>query len=240
MFIKSSYVTVSIISGLATVALSSPSQAALINFRSWNEVGDIAAPSLGKVDLSSNARNNDDSPAPDSNFYFSNNPAVDVQTLESNLGLTSGSLDPDPDNFIVALEGSGVQQQYIFTQKTSFSFDWTFLTNEQSPFDFNDYAFVAINGQIQNLASASNSVALIPPSTNYSREVLGSYTQIFNPGTYSIALGGVDVNSFDQTSALRISNASIETVSEPSSIFGLLVFFGLGIFFSRTQLIEHK
>jgi hypothetical protein len=246
MSIKTSSLTVGLVFGLSTLVLASPSQAALINFSSWNLVGDVATPSLGRADFSSNALQNDDSPNPDSDFNFSTIPAVDSLTLESSLGLPSQSLDPDPANFIFAFEGSGLQQEYTFTEETTFSFNWTFLTNDQtrniSGFDFDDYAFIALDDQIIPLASTNSSVStLIPSSTNYSREVSGNYTQTFSPGTYRIALGVVDVGSFDSTSALQINNGQLsnQQVPEPTSWLGLLVVVPLGLlrtrFFRQSQ-----
>jgi hypothetical protein len=233
MSIKPSTLTIGIISSLSTLVLASSSQAALINFSSWNKAGDVATPALGRADLSTNALQNDDSPNPDSDFNFSNNPAIDSPTLESTLGLPSQSLDPDPNNFIFAFEGSGLENQYTFTEDTTLSFNWTFLTNDQtrntSGFDFDDYAFIALDDQIQTLASTNSSVStLIPSSTNFSREVSGNYTRTFSPGIYSIALGVVDVGSFDLTSALKINNAQLsnQQVPEPNSLFGLLVPIG--------------
>ena len=246
MSIKTSSLTVGIFFGLGTLVLASPSQAALINFGSWNLVGDVATPSLGRADLSSNALQNDDSPNPDSDFNFSTIPAVDSPTLESSLGLPPQSLDPDPLNFIFAFEGSGLQQEYTFTEETTFSFNWTFLTNDQtrniSGFDFDDYAFIALDDQILTLASTNSSVStLIPsPGTNYSREVSGTYTQTFSPGTYRIALGVVDVGSFDSTSALQINNGQLQLpsqqVPESNSWLGLLVPLG----FLSTRFLRQR
>ncbi|MDB9421098.1 hypothetical protein PN467_11360 [Microcystis aeruginosa CS-563/04] len=246
MSIKSSSLTFGFIFGLSSLIFASPSQAALINFSSWNLAGDVVTPALGQVDLSTNALQNDDSPSADNNFNFSNLPAIDSLTLESNLGLPSQSLDPDPSNFVFAFEGSGLENAYTFTEETTLSFNWTFLTNDEtrdlSGFDFDDYAFIALNDQIQTLASTNSSIStLIPSSTNFSREVSGSYTQTFSPGTYSIALGVVDVGSFDQTSALIINNAQLSSQSnqpipESNSLLSLLVpigFFAVSFFHRR-------
>ena len=235
MSIKFSSLTFGFIFGLSSLIVAKSSQAALINFSIWNLAGDVEITSLGQVDLSTNALQNDDSPSPDSNFNFSNLPAIDTATLESNLGLPSQSLEPDHNNFVFAFEGSGLENQYTFTEETTLSFNWTFLTNDEtrnlSGFDFDDYAFIALNDQIQTLASTNSSIStLIPSSTNFSRQVSGSYTQTFSPGTYSIAWGVVDVGSFDQTSALTVNNAQLfpfnQPIPEPNSLFSLLVPIG--------------
>lgn len=234
MSVNFSTLTVGMIFSFGAVVLSSPSQAAMIDFSDWNLVGDVATTSLGSADLSSQALQNDDSPNPDSDFNFSTIPAVDILTLESSLGLPPFSLDPDPFNFIFAFEGSGLQQEYNFTEDTTLSFNWRFLTNDLtrsiSGFDFDDYAFIALDDEILTLASTNSSVStLIPSSTNYSREVSGTYTQTFSPGTYRIALGVVDVGSFDNTSALQVNNAQLSSqqVPESNSLVGLLVPVGL-------------
>lgn len=230
MPIKSSCLTFGFIFSLTTIVFISPSQAFSINFSSWKQAGDVSTPSVGTADLSTNALKNDDFPSADSNFNFSNNPAIDSQNLELNLGLPPQSLDPAPNNLISAFEGSGLQQQYIFSEETIFSFNWTFLTNEQPSFDYNDYAFIALDGQIQTLANTNNSITLIPPNSGFSRGLSGMYTQTLSPGMYNIALGVVDVGSFDVTSALQVRNAQLssQAVPEPISILGSLIALGFG------------
>lgn len=231
MFIKASTLSATLLSVIGTFTVANPSQAALIDLSIWNQLGDVNSPSLGQANLSTNALQDDDFPAADSNFNFSNNPAIDSPTLEFNLGLPTESLDPDPVNFIFAFEGSGLQQKYTFLQETQLVFDWTFLTNDLTQningFDFDDYAFISIDDQVFILASTNNSISnLIPSSTDFSREISDTYTQIFNPGTYSIALGVVDVGNNNNTSALIISNAQIlnnQQVPESSSLLALLV-----------------
>ena len=239
MSIKSSSLTVGLVFSLGTLVVATPAQAALIDFSTWNQFGDVDTPALGAADLSSNALQNDDSgigSGSDTDFNFSGDAAIDSITLESDLGLPAESLDPDPDNFIVATEGSGLQQQLIFTETTTFSFDWTFLTNDEtkdlSGFDGDDYAFLAIDGVVSTLASTNSSVStLVPSGSNYLREVSGTFSQTFSPGTYDLALGVLDVDDIALTSALQISNADLasqpsQQVPEPSSGLGLLVTLG--------------
>ena len=228
----------SIIFGLSTLALASPSQAAPINFSSWNQFGDVSSPAIGQANFSTNALQNDDFPAPDSNFNLSTFPAVDSSILESSLGLVPQSLDPDPLNFVTAFEGSGLQQQYTFSQETTFSFNWTFLTNDLTHnlggLNFDDYAFIALDNQVQTLASTNSSISiLIPSSTNFSREVSGTYQKIFSPGIYKIALGVVDIGDYNNTSALKIGNAQVTAVPEPLNILGAVTALGFGVFLKR-------
>ncbi|PSB57867.1 hypothetical protein [Chamaesiphon polymorphus] len=237
MFFKSSILTIGFVCGLSQLIFASSVRAASIDFSSWNRYGDVNTPALGLANFSTNALQNDDA-NPDSLFNFSNSPAIDSITLEFNLGLPTQSLDPDVPNFIYAFEGSGLENRYTFTEDTILSFGWTFLTNDAtqtiSGFNFDDYSFIALNGRIQTLGSTNSSVnTLVSSSTNFRREFSGSYLQTLSPGTYSIALGVVDVGSFDNTSALRVSNAQLmsqsQKVPEPSGIVGILTAFGLTV-----------
>ena len=57
-----SSLTFGFIFGLSSLIVAKSSQAALINLSSWNLAGDVEITSLGQVDLSTNALQNDDSP----------------------------------------------------------------------------------------------------------------------------------------------------------------------------------
>lgn len=98
-------------------------------------------------------------------------------------------------------------------------------------FDFDDYAFLAVDGTITTLASTNSSISnLISSDTSYNRQVSGTYEQLFKAGTYQIGLGVLDVGDFDLSSAFLVENAEIEerTVPEPSSLLGLLILGTVG------------
>lgn len=205
------------------------STANALEFDTWSNFGDVNVNSTDSVSISTNSLNNDDGSLPDSNFNFSGNPAIDTPTLETNLGLPAQSLDPDAGNLIQATEGSGLSQQFTFIEPTVVRFDWQFLTNDETFFYGNnntfpaaDYGFFAVDGAVTTIASTES--VLSPSSTNYENEALSSFSRQFAPGTYDIALGVVDVDNFDQSSALIISNANATAVPfELSPNLGLFI-----------------
>ena len=201
--------------------------AAVIDFDTWNWFGDVTTTSLGSASLSNNALLDDDFPESDSDFDFFGDPAIDSVTLESSLGLSPGSLDPDGDNFIQATEGSGLTNLVTFTEPTQLTFGWQFLTNDTTFIDgngfrFADYGFVFSEDMVETIASTDSTLA--PSSTNYTQEATGTYRKIFAPGTYDLGMGVVDVDDFDRSSALVISNAQTKPVPESSSYLSIILF----------------
>ena len=238
--------TASFISLFSFIGVS-PVFAADINFDNWSVFGDVITDSMGETSLSTNALADDDFDLNDNDslFNFSGNPAIDSLTLEENLAVSiPPGLDPDPDNFVQAFEGSGLTQTFNFLEPTTLSFNFTFLTNDQTftdqdGFDFDDYSFVVIEGTVIPIAGTFD--ALVSSTTNYQREISGRFSQTFEPGTIQIGLGVVDVGDFVESSALVISNAETEIasvkVNEPSFIGGLL---GLGIWVGLTRFIRQR
>lgn len=232
------YLTTSLI-GLFGLIGVSPVAAADINFNNWSIFGDVITDNMGGTSFSSNALANDDfNLGNDTLFNFSNNnPAIDSVTLESNLGVSfPPGLDPDPDNFVQAFEGSGLTQTFNFTEPTTLSFDFTFLTNDQTftdpgGFDFDDYGFFVIDGQVTPVAGTFDT--LVASTTNYQREISGSFSRNFSVGTFDLGLGVVDVGDFTDSSALIISNGQIQatgtTVPEPTVTLSLLTLGTLGV-----------
>ena len=218
--------------GLIFTTVPTAVNAAAIDFDTWNAFGDVTT-SLGSASLSNNALLDDDFPEPDSDFNFSGDPAIDSVTLESSLGLSPGSLDPDGDNFIQATEGSGLTDSVTFTELTQPIFNWQFLTNDttfvdSNGFRFADYGFVFSEDMIEAIVSTDS--ILTTSSTNYARETTGTYKSVFTPGTYNLGMGVVDVDSVDRSSALVINNAQTKPVPESNSGFILLA-IGLGLAF---------
>ncbi|WP_204103183.1 MULTISPECIES: PEP-CTERM sorting domain-containing protein [Spirulina sp. CCY15215] len=222
---------------LFSLALANPVRAFGIDFTDgWTSFGDVQLSADGTTKMSTNAIMEDDFDfGNDSDFNFSGNAAGDSFELESVLGLSGGALNPDSANFIEATEGSGLTKELTFAQDTLLSFDWTFLSNDSTltdaGFNFDDYAFLSVNGETTTLASTNSSISqLISSDTPYNRQVSGTYERLFAAGTYQIGLGVLDVGDFNDSSAFLLDNAEIEqhTVPEPSSLLGLLVLGTVG------------
>lgn len=212
---------------------------AITDFGNWSTFGDVTT-TTNTTSLSSNALANDDSPNPDTNYNFSGSGAIPASDLETDLGLTPQSLDPDPNNLIQATEGSGLSSQLTVTEPTTLNYSWRFLTNDSTDVDNNgfsyaDYAFVSIDGNLQTLASTDST--LNSSATNYVNEATGTYTRVFSPGTYDIAFGVVDVQDTNLSSALVLDNASASVPFEFTPGFSLVAIALCGGFsFYRRKL----
>ena len=129
---------------------------------------------------------------------------VDVDSLESFLSFTPGSLDPDTTYY-----GSAIKQTLSFNAGDQFSFDWT------STIDNQDQAFVAINNAIQVLSTGS------------------SYSYTFaTAGNYQVAMGVIDLLDATGPSTLTLSNAQIQAVpweTDALPVVGTTLLFGIGI-----------
>ena len=226
--------------GLSSIATAA--NAAAINFSTWSAYGDVLT-SGNTASLSTNALQNDDL-HDDSNLNFSGNGAVDFFTfdLESNLGLATGSLSPDFDNFIEAIEGSGFNQELTFETRTKLEFDFSFLTNDETFVDFEGFRF-ADNGlfffddTVISLAS-TDSALTASTTTNYAQEITGTYSRTFAAGTYSVGFAVVDVGDAVDSSGLIISGLQTESVPEATSTIALFALAGLGLFQARRSRVN--
>ena len=248
---------------LAGIIVAPPAQAAVIDFRDWRPLGD-ANRQKGSLSISTNRLNGDDDLkndgviSPDIDFNYSGHPAVEISQLEAALGLSLMGLNPKPSQ--PALEGSLIiNTELNLTQPTTFSFDWTFFTNEtaatneQGEIDpLPDYAFIVINGVITSLANALQSLFL--SNSTYQSEISGGFSHMLAAGAYSIAFGVVDISDKVVSSALVVSKAQlishppdspspidpnhptdpslppdVVTIPEPSSVLALFLCGGLGV-----------
>ncbi|MBK7005812.1 MAG: PEP-CTERM sorting domain-containing protein [Burkholderiales bacterium] len=126
--------------------------------------------------------------------------ALWIDDLEAQLSLSPLTLG---DN---ALEGSAFQKTFTVAAGSVASFDWT-LNTDAFDAEFTDRAFVAINGQLNWLASAG------------AAPLHGSFSHMFtSAGTYTFAVGVVDVNDVTGVSRLDIDNVAVSAVPEPSSL----------------------
>jgi hypothetical protein len=170
-------------SSLGAIAFSTPAYSINVDLSTFSAIGDV---SNGNTVLQSGPPN-----------------TVDVDALESFLGVTPGSLDPD------TTYGSAIKQTFSFNAGDQFSFDWT------STIDNQDQAFVAINNAIQVLSIGS------------------SYNYTFTTdGNYQVAMGVIDLFDSTGPSTLTLSNAQIQAVpweTDALPVVGTTLLFGIGI-----------
>ncbi|MBH8561382.1 PEP-CTERM sorting domain-containing protein [Nostoc sp. CENA67] len=198
----------------------SAADAALLDLGSWQQFGDVTTTALGEAKLSNNALQDEDFLA-DTNFNYSGNAAGSARPfpdLQDFLGLQPEALDVEGE----AVEGSAIKNTVTVAAGDVLRFDWNFRTNETQNKDF---AFLLVDNTLIKLADFTNATQADSPFGQ--KTGLRSYT-FSNAGTYTFAFGVVDVDGFDTTSALEVTNARIETVPEPTTVLGLGMLLALG------------
>ncbi|MDJ0715804.1 MAG: DVUA0089 family protein [Prochloraceae cyanobacterium] len=129
--------------------------------------------------------------------------------LEVFVGLQPGELELLGNGFTT--EGSAIKRTVNVSAGDTLSFDFNFLTNERAPDSvFNDFAFVSITpGTALELADTNSNLVssntIFNQETEYSRF---SYT-FKSSGTFTLAVGVVDVVNNGIDSALLVDNFSI-------------------------------
>lgn len=215
------------IASLAVVSLQSSARATTLTLDDLTTVstfGDVLSdPALAQ--LSTNGLSDDDGTGMDATFNVSSSPAIPVGTtasrLEEGLGLSVGDLDPDPDNFVFAFEGSGIQQSLTVEAGDRFSFLYNFATNETGSGAHEDYAFVAIDGTRLDLATLADATQASSP---YALEtgVRQFDFDFLSAGTVEVAIGVVDVSDFGVSSSLTLTPVSTVVPLEFNATAGLL------------------
>lgn len=134
--------------------------------------------------------------------------------LEEFLDLASGSLD----NFVGsdAYEGSAIKQTLTLEAGDVVSFDWNFLTDENTPdTDYNDTAFLSVNGFTLELADTgsdfidANNVDGFNEQTDFQTLTF----TVAKAGTYTMGFGVVDVGDDNFDSGLAIDNITVQPSS---------------------------
>ena len=130
-----------------------------------------------------------------------------IETLESFIGVSAGTLSGLGNGTIT--DGSALKQTFTAAAGSHLSFDWDFLTDELPSSPYNDFAFVTISGLTSTLANthASFIVSLAP----FQRETgYHSFTYVTPAdGTYTIAVGVVDVLDTVGSSAVLVDNFNL-------------------------------
>ncbi len=133
-------------------------------------------------------------------------------------------------------EGSAIKTTITANAGEILTFDYNFLTNEDSsqPIFGNDLGFFSINNQLISLAVFSDVESiLVPSATSFSRETgYQEYSYTFSSsGTYTLGFGVVDGNDSSGDSALLVDH--IQVVPEPLTILGTVAALGFGTFFKK-------
>lgn len=166
-------------------------------------------------------------------------------SMESILGLTSGTLDAFSLNFTT--EGSVMTQTFSAAAGEILSFHWNFLTNEL-PFDidYNDYGFYAVTNVSSPIDLLGDTFStLLPSAGSFTWETGYNLVSLALPttGLYTLAFGVVDVGDNSVDSGLLIDNVKLiggSAVPEPSSVVLLASgLAGLG-YWRRKQLMAVK
>jgi hypothetical protein len=233
-FIKHSTFKVGLVSlaTLGSLAMTITSALAVqLDFSSWQQIGDVVTPESGANLSTASLQFQDDAPASAGAFNYSGIPAVDAgfyPDLQDFLALADPS-DLDIGGF--AFEGSAMKNTLTLAAGDTLSFDWNFRTNETLNKDF---AFLLVDSTLIKLADFTDATQADSPFLQETG--IRSYT--FNtPGTYTFALGVVDVDDYGITSALEISNARLERVPvpEPSTMLGLIAVLGCSATMGRLR-----
>ncbi|MEA5604790.1 hypothetical protein [Nostoc sp. UHCC 0252] len=145
-----------------------------------------------------------------------------------------------------AIEGSAIKQTFTAKAGETLSFAWNFLTNEtvgnNSNPDFNDFAFVTVSNNSQDLffkLADTTTDFLARDSDSSFFEETGFKTFSFNlptDGEYTLAVGVVDVGEPTIISGLLVDR--VQAVPETSSTVSLLILGILGAF--STLKYSHK
>lgn len=172
----------------------------------WDTLGDVSVSNAGRAVLTT-AYLDGDFVEGDELFNLSGSSAAWVDEVESFAGLTSGVLGSD------ATEGSVLLQSFTVSAGDSISLEFWFglATQETNAADYNDFAFVAVNGEVQQVVSL----------TDASRSGQFSF-QFLTGGTAELAFGVVDVGDTAGVSYFIVDNVNVTAVPEPSSYAMLL------------------
>ncbi|MBD3559009.1 proprotein convertase P-domain-containing protein, partial [Planktothrix sp. FACHB-1355] len=134
--------------------------------------------------------------------------SVGQPNLESLLGLAPGSLDSLGNGN--ATEGSAIAKTITVSAGDQLSFDWNFLTNEAQSSSFNDFAFISLTPE-DNSTLANTYSPLVPLGGSFSQQTgYGTFSHTFtNSGTYTLAVGVLDVSDSVVDSAVLVDNLSL-------------------------------
>lgn len=148
--------------------------------------------------------------------------AVSADQIESFLGLSSGSLDGLGDGPVA--NGSAIQTTFTATAGQVLSFQYQFLTNEDtsSPLNLvNDFAFVTLNSQdpssLADVAGTAFSISSTP--FNLGSAILDFSMTLATAGSYTLGIGVVNVTDDTYPSGLLVDNLRLDSTMLPNGSF---------------------
>ncbi len=155
--------------------------------------------------------------------------------LEAFLGVPGGSLNALGNG--ITHGGSAIGQTFTAAAGQTLTFRWNFITDEQPPSVFNDFAFYSLSS-LSTLADA-NQAGLTPFGSLLQTRF--SQTSLVLPatGTYSIALGVANVSDAGGLPQLLVDDVTLSTpVPEPG--YGLGVALVLAAAVGRSRWISRS
>jgi hypothetical protein len=252
------------LTALAATALISPlaQSAPVVNMSGpahlsgWNGAGDVAVSATGAAGLTLSQTSlllgtavtdaQDDHPAPAGAYNISlSNPVAGGSTLETSVGLAPGALDDDI-NLHYAMEGSSVWKDFSVTAGDTLKVDWQlFARPGTSSIPLSDTAWLVwaqgASTQLIKLAEVLNT-----PMSAISNGWLASADQQYtlhasHTGTARLSLVVADMDSFDTTTVLSISNVvQTSAVPEPGSVMLVLAGLAMMVYMSHRQRHGHR
>lgn len=254
-FVRHSTIAAGIVS-LLGVCNANSTQAAILNggfesgFSGFTTIGDTIVHTGSFKSKYGNGKSQaviSNTPGAEVDFTFSGKPAVSTSALEQFLGLNSGSLDAIATSS--AIEGSAIKQNFFGNTNDTISFDFSFLTDEDTwsqadynkpnPY-YNDFAFLTLQFE--------DSPSYVFKLSDTFSDFTNSYTTPFiyetgfqtkslslaATGNYTIGFGVIDVGDESFASSLLVDNIKLTSsqnkpVPVPSSVVALAM-FGFGAF----------
>lgn len=171
-------------------------------------------------------------------YTLGSGPAVTEASLSAALGLSSGALASlkQPGDSGNVVFGSAIQQSFTANAGDQLSFNWNFLSDENSNATGNDFAFLLFDGTLTRLANTFTPLGPTATVFTYESGFQPLSFAITTSGAHSIAFGAVDVNDALGASALLVDDVRVTAVPEPSAVMLLLAGLALVAVTARRRI----
>ncbi len=147
-----------------------------------------------------------------SDWDLPNNSITDG-ALEAVLGMTTGTLDGLSTGD--AMFGSAISESFTVAVGDTFSFDWSWDSDEWSNSLWNDFSFVNLSLDGAQLLADTSSIG-----------AFGTFSWVAtSAGTLNVGIGVMNVNDNNANSYLTVSNITTTSVPEPAT----MLLLGTGI-----------